>query len=114
MKNKIFYTSENYTSHPNILNPKNKFSKKYDSDTKIENIPIILENLYKNSISRLPRGKAFQIFQQIAISNKVNIKKYLVAVEFKKCNRSDKKIIMPMIDYLKNKYPSIKIKNNNI
>jgi hypothetical protein len=72
LNNRIFYTSGDHTPFPNILNPKNKFSKKYNSSTKIENVPIILEKLYRNSISKLPNGKAFQVFQQIAINNKAN------------------------------------------
>ena len=110
--NKSFYVSTQHSPEPNNLtewyvknNSKkikmykrkyNKYYKEYNS---------LLKKLYKKSISI--SNKYFQVFQQIAIKNKVNLDE-LVAIEFKK-NR-----IIPnnIKNYISKYYPNIIVKYN--
>ena len=65
----------------------------------------VLKKLYNYSISILENGKAFQIFQQIAVRNKVNLNE-LVAIEF------NNKILATdsIIKYITKMFPNIEIK----
>lgn len=73
----------------------NKYYKKYK---------LVLKKLYRDSISVLKDKKGFQVFNQIAILNKINLKN-LVAIEFK--NKSD--ATSKIINYINKYYPNIKI-----
>ena len=114
--NKSFYISTNHSPAPNYLGEwwiknedgtkykmyKRKYNKYYE---KYDNV---LKKLFKFSISQLENGKSFQIFQQIAVLNKVNLKE-LVAIEF-----NHKKDVNPnIINYIKKYYPEIEIKLND-
>ena len=73
----------------------NKYYTKYNT---------VLRKLYEHSISLLPRGDAFESFQQIAIRNKINLNN-LVGIKFKKNIVSDN-----VINYIKKYYPNVIIK----
>jgi hypothetical protein len=111
--NKSFYVSTQHSPKPNYLAEwwiKNKgkkskmYKRKYNKYYKKYNS--ILKNLYKKSISVL-NGKYFQVFQQVAIRNKINLNE-LIAIEFKK------KIIVPdsIKKYITKYYPNIIVKYN--
>jgi hypothetical protein len=111
--NKSFYVSTNHSTNPESLkewtsktddNKKIKeYKRKYDENYK--NYNNVLKKLYKHSISQLENGKAFQIFQQIAIRNKINLDE-LVAIEFRE---EPSKAIL---NYLNKYLPNVIIKKN--
>jgi len=81
---------------------------KTDDNKKIKNYKNynnVLRKLYKQSISLLENGKAFQVFQQIAIRNKINLDE-LVAIEFH--DKPSKTIL----NYLNKYLPDVIIKKN--
>ena len=111
--NKSFYVANLHTFTPNKLyewwskdkkgNKIKMYKRKYNKYYKEYNS--LLKKLYKKSISI--SNKYFQVFQQIAIKNKVNLDE-LVAIEFKK-NR-----IIPnnIKNYISKYYPNIIVKYN--
>jgi len=109
--NKSFYVATLHSSTPNKLCEwkvdKNKmYKRKYNKYYTRYNT--ILKKLYDYSISVL-NGYSFQIFQQVAVRNKVNLDE-LVAIEI-----NDKSLVTnKLIDYITKNYPNvmIKIKNN--
>jgi hypothetical protein len=95
---KAFYVSTMHSPYPNHLSEwyvtengkrvkmyKRKYEKNY---TKYNTI---LKKLYNYSISVL-NGKSFQIFQQVAVRNKVSLNE-LVAIEFKDKSSATNNII---------------------
>ena len=74
----------------------NRYYKKYND---------VLKKLFNYSINILPDAASFQVFQQIAISNKVNLKE-LICIEFR-----DKNDATPdVVQYIKKYYPNVEIK----
>ena len=105
--NRTFYLSTVHTTTPDDLGKWNKgkdYKIKYQRYYK--NIDNVLLKLYKNSTSKLPKGKAFQIFQQIAIQNKVNIEPFIVGIELIQPSQKTLNIINKL-------YPNIKVKIKN-
>ena len=108
--NKSFYVANLYSSTPQRLatwkSDGIKYKKKYNKNyTKYNSV---LTKLYNYSISVLKKGEAFQVFQQIAVRNKVNLDE-LVAIQFynKSCATES------FIKYITKFYPTIIIKINN-
>ncbi len=104
---KSFYIANLHSSIPQQLatwgfNYKKKYNKNY---TKYNSV---LTKLYNYSISVLKKGKAFQVFQQIAVRNKVNLDE-LVAIHFHNKSFATESIIK----YITKFYPNIIIKINN-
>ena len=104
--NRTFYVSTVWSDTPTNLRNwyenkklhyKRKYSRYYDKYDQI------LSKLYNQSINVLSNGKHFQIFQQVAIKNKVNIKDKLVGIQFQS-KPSDK-----LIQYIHTNYPDVKI-----
>ena len=106
--NKSFYVANLHSSTPNKLNEwwindngkrikmyERKYNKYYT------NYDRVLKKLYDYSIYVLPRGYSFQVFQQVAVRNKVNLKE-LVAIEFKKDFVSNN-----IINYITKYYPNV-------
>jgi hypothetical protein len=62
----------------------------------------VLLDLYENSISKLPKGKAFRVFQQIAINNKVNLNN-LIGIHF------TEEPTQSILKFINKHYPHIKI-----
>jgi hypothetical protein len=79
------------------LHYKRKYSRYYEKYNQV------LTKLYNKSINRLPNGDGLQVFQQVAIKNKVNIIDNLVGIQFKS-KPSDK-----LIQYIHTNYPNVKI-----
>jgi hypothetical protein len=106
--NRKFYVSNYFTPTPNKLNEQyiNKkkiyYSRKYNRY--YENYEKILEELFNTSIKY---KSSFQLYQQIAIENKINLKN-LIEIEFKK------KPTKSLFDCIIKFYPNVKItiKNN--
>jgi hypothetical protein len=106
--NKSFYIANLHSSTPRrLLTDSNKTNKKkYNKNyTKYNSV---LTKLYNYSISVLKKGKAFQVFQQIAVRNKVNLDE-LVAIQFYNKSFATESIIK----YITKFYPNIIIKINN-
>lgn len=108
----IFYVSTMHLDFPAYLyegnnGGKEEYKRKYNKHYKLYNL--VLKKLYKHSISLLENGKSFQIFQQIAVRHKVNLKKYLVAIEIRNIKGKN---ISELIDYIKNNYENVIIKYN--
>jgi len=104
--NRTFYVSTTWSNTPDNLGEwysnkrfqyKRKYSRYYDKYNQI------LSKLYNYSINVLPNGKGFQVFQQVAIKNKVNIKDKLIGIQFQS-KPSDK-----LIQYIQTNYPNVKI-----
>jgi hypothetical protein len=105
--NKSFYVANLHSYTPQQLatwgfNYKKKYNKNY---TKYNSV---LTKLYNYSISVLKKGEAFQVFQQIAVRNKVNLDE-LVAIQFYNKSFATESIIK----YITKFYPNIIIKINN-
>ena len=108
--NKSFYVSTVHSAEPNNLGEwwtkndngkrvkmyKRKYNKNYSK------YKVVLKRLYKHSINMYE--KAFQVFQQVAVRNKVSLKD-LIAIEFKKKFVNDS-----IIKYITKYYPAIIIK----
>jgi len=108
--NKSFYVANLWSAMPQRLatwkSDEIKYKKKYNKNyTKYNSV---LTKLYNYSISVLKKGEAFQVFQQIAVRNKVNLDE-LVAIQFynKSCATES------IIKYITKFYPNIIIKINN-
>jgi hypothetical protein len=107
--NKSFYVSTHHSSSPNeldewwVTNDQGKKTKMYKRkyNKYYTKYNTILNKLYKYSISVLD-GRAFQIFQQIAVRNKINLNE-LVAIEFKHPFLVNNSII----EYITKYYPNI-------
>lgn len=104
-----FYVSNAHSPVPNIeetwndSNGNKHYKKKYNKYYK--NYDKVLQKLFDYSISTYK--KVFQVFQQIAIKNKVNLDD-LIGIEFK-----FKKFATPKIlKYIKDFYPNVKVKIN--
>ena len=104
---KPFYVSTFHSYQPQYLYMSTKsnsqqYKRKYEKNYTRYNY--VLKKLYKNSISILKNGKAFQAFQQIAIRTKINLDE-LVAIDFKDSDEdSDNDKI---IKYISKHYPDI-------
>jgi len=112
--NKSFYVSNMHSASPEELSEwwvkddngkrikmyKRKYNRYY---TKYN---IVLKKLYNYSYSVLENGKAFQVFQQIAVKNKVKLNE-LVAIQIKKDIATDK-----IINYITKYYPNLIININ--
>ncbi len=107
---KSFYVSNLHSSTPNILS---EWQTLYTDETKIKmykrkynknysKYNLVLKKLYKHSINTYE--KYFQVFQQIAIRNKINLKE-LVSIEI---NR--KYVSKNIINYITKNYPNVIIK----
>jgi len=100
--NRKFYVSTMWSDAPNYLDEsKGEYKRKYPRYYK--EYDQVLSKLYKKSINKLPNGKSFQVFQQVAIENKVNIKDKLIGIKFK-IKPTDK-----IIKYINIHYPMCKI-----
>jgi len=102
--NRSYYISTLHNPSPDILEKWNEgrdYKKKYKQYYKYTNK--VLTKLFKNSISKLPNGEAFQVFQQIAIKNKCDLK-YLNKIKF-----MYQKPSKTLIKLIKNVSPEIKI-----
>ena len=104
--NRDFYVSTVHSPEPtyldewkvdDVLEYKRKYKKYYAGYDKI------LLKLYENSITKLPYGKAFQIFQQVAINNKVNLNN-LVGIHF-----NSQVPTQSILKLIKKNYPRVKI-----
>ena len=105
--NRKFYISNIHTPYPQYLAEwkiKNEKYYKRSYDRYYKYINKVLCTLYNNSMSKLKNGKAFQIFQQIAIKNKCNIKKYLVGIDFIYHKPTEK-----ILKYIDKEYDGVKI-----
>ena len=108
--NRTFYISTIHSADPinalgewkngNTLQYKRKYKKNYLHYDKV------LLDLYKNSITNLPKGKGFQLWQQIAINNKVNLNN-LVGIHFNKDEPTQS-----ILKFINKNYPHIKIYNS--
>ena len=108
--NRSFYVSTVHSPEPDYLGEwENKegleYKRKYSKYT--ENYNIILKKLYDNSIKRFNK-RLFQIFQQVAILNKINITKYIIGIQFSET--PDEKFMK----YINKNYPDIKTSIKNI
>jgi hypothetical protein len=74
-------------------------------NTDITSLKSILKDSCLKSLSLLKKGKAFQVFQQIAVRNKVNLDE-LVAIHFHNKSFATESIIK----YITKLYPNIIIK----
>jgi hypothetical protein len=102
--NRTYYVSTCHSAYPDELSTWNNgkdYKKKYKQYYK--KTKDVLTKLFKNAISKLPKGKAFQVFQQIAIKKQCNLNN-LVQIIFNK-KPSDK-----VIKIIKDKYPDVIIK----
>ena len=102
--NNSFYLYTGHSPDPESLHEsgmdyKRKYNRYYNEYN------TVLKKLYNYSISILENGKAFQIFQQIAVRNKVNLNE-LVAIEF------NNKILATdsIIKYITKMFPNVEIK----
>jgi hypothetical protein len=112
--NRTFYVSTGHSPVPDELgeweiNYENKIKKmykrKYAKNYKYYNN--VIKKLYKHSISILNDGDGFQIFQQIALKNKINLDD-LVAIQFQE--EPSKSIL----NYINKNYPNVIVKKDNI
>jgi hypothetical protein len=104
--NKSFYLSTMHSPHPEgLYESRIDYKRKYNGYYNKYNT--VLKKLYNYSISKLKNGRAFQIFQQIAVRNKVNLNE-LVAIEF------NNKILVTdsIIKYITKMFPNVEIKIN--
>jgi hypothetical protein len=107
--NKSFYVSTVLSADPtklaewkSELNVKSKeYKRKYKKN--YSHYDKILLKLYKNSITKIPGGKAFQVFQQIAINNKVNLDN-LVGIQF-----NYEAPTQSILGFINKNYPHVKI-----
>ena len=96
-----FYVSTMHSCDPEILfEEETNYKRKYDKEYR--NYNSVLKKLHKQSIAQTESGIGFQIFNQIAIHNKVNLDE-LVGIEFK--------IDPPksLLTYINKYYPDVKI-----
>ena len=108
--NRSFYVSTVWSQYPNYLgewNVKDKNGKKIKQYKRKYNryyskYNTVLKKLYNNSISVYP--KSFEIFQQVAIKNKVSLTE-LVSIELRKDLATDK-----ILNFIYKYYPNIEIK----
>lgn len=100
-----FYVSTMHSSRPNEVgvwkdfNGKLQYKRKYEKH--YEDYNKILYNLYKKSTYVLPKGKGFYVFQQVAISNKVNLKN-LIGIQFNKTKPTTR-----LINLINKHYPNV-------
>ena len=100
--NRSYYISTVHSTSPDDLgkwNKGNDYKMKYKQYYKHTNK--VLTKLFKNAISKLPNGKAFQIFQQVAIKKQCNLK-HLKKIKFLHVKPSN--VIKKLI---KNKFPDV-------
>jgi hypothetical protein len=106
--NRTFYLATHHTPIPDNLQEwkeqgRQMYQRKYDRY--YEKYNNVLKKLFNDSISRLPDSYGFQVFQQIALSNKVNLKE-LICIEFKDKNDATPDIVQ----YINKNYPNVEIK----
>jgi hypothetical protein len=106
LKQKKFYVSTFLTPTPDhTLKSTTDDTKHYQKSypKKYDKCDEILEELYKKSIKVMPKGKSFQVFQQIAIKDKIKFKDYLVGIDFysKPSNK--------LVKYINKNYPNVEI-----
>ena len=90
-----------------MIEYKRKYSRYY------KNYNDVLKDLYLNSINKLPNGSGFSAFNQVALKNYVNIKKYVVGIQItisKSISKTELNNVNHIIKYAKKAYPNIKIK----
>jgi hypothetical protein len=90
-------TNEDGTKYKVYKRKYNRYYTKYNT---------VLKKLYDSSVSQL-NGEAFQVFQQVAVRNKVKLNE-LVAIQF----NNDKLVTDNIINYITKHYPYVKIKKN--
>jgi hypothetical protein len=114
--NRTFYVSTGHSHVPDELgeweiydestNKKIKqYKRKYAKNYKYYNN--VIKKLYKHSISVLKDANGFQVFQQIALKNKINLDE-LVAIEFQE------KPSKSILKYIDKYYPNVIVKKDNI
>ena len=106
--NRSFYVSTVWSPEPNYLGEwysggKNKKRKEYKRKynryySKYNNV---LKKLYNQSKKKLDY---FQVFQQVAVKNKINLKE-LIGIQFSEGFQNDK-----ILNYISKNYPNIEIK----
>ena len=106
--NRTFYISTSHSPEPDKLEEwkqegKKMYKRKYSRYYK--KYLDVIKKLFNYSIRVLPDASSFQIFQQIAISNKVNLKE-LICIEFQNKNDATPYIIK----YINKYYPTVEIK----
>jgi hypothetical protein len=100
--NRTFYVANHHTPTPDKLEEgKQLYQRKYNRY--YEKYNDVLQKLFNYSINLSP--DAFQVFQQIALSNKVNLKE-LIGIEFRDKNDATPDIIQ----YINKYYPNVEIK----
>ena len=103
--NRTYYVSNLHSGDPHVLGEwiNNKGDKQYKKKYKqyYKNTKSILAKLFKYSISVLPGGRAFQIFQQIALKKQISLK-YLKAIKFNKSKPSQS-----LLKLLSKEYPDV-------
>jgi hypothetical protein len=100
--NKTYYVSTVHSDSPDSLGTWNKgkdYKKKYKQYYK--NTKYILTKLFKNSVSKLPKGTTFQAFQQVAIKKQCGLQ-YLRKIKFLRSKPTNK-----IINFLKKNYPNV-------
>lgn len=107
---KIFFVSTFHNPCPNITGQWKshnniEYKRKYKKNYKKYND--VLLKLYNSSISKLPHGRAFQVFNQVAIKNRVKIHKYLAGIQLFNPN-------IKLVKYIKKYYPDVRILENKV
>tara|TARA_A100001015_G_C14951126_1_gene696811 strand:+ start:533 stop:1066 length:534 start_codon:yes stop_codon:yes gene_type:complete len=100
--NRKYYLSTVHSASPDDLDTWNKgtdYKKKYNQYYKSTNK--VLTKLFENAVSKLPKGKNFQAFQQVAILKQCNLK-YLKKIKFLESKPTNK-----ILNLIKNEYPNI-------
>jgi hypothetical protein len=112
LANKTFYISTAHSTDPEELgewvsteNNRFEYKRKYPKNYKLYNS--VLKKLYTHSINVLPKGESFQVFQQVAIKNKIPLDN-LVGIEIK-INLSDSKK-EKITKYINKHYPNVTIR----
>ena len=99
--NRKFFIANFHTDAPdNLYELKGNYKRKYNKYYQKYNA--VLKKLFNYSISRLKNGDSFQVFQQIAILNKINIKE-LVGIEF------TVNVDSSIINNIQTNFPNVKI-----
>ena len=104
--NRTYYIANSHSGCPHILgewtndNGDKQYKKKYKQYYK--NTKSVLAKLFDYSISVIPGGKAFQVFQQIALKKQTNLK-YLKIIKF----NNKIKPTTAVIKLIKDKYPDV-------
>jgi hypothetical protein len=105
LSNRVFYIAAEH-----IIDPQNNKEQATKYPAHYKNIDKVLSSLYKNSL-QLPDGRSLQVFQLIAILNKVQFSKYIIAIEIRQLSRriKNKKEIKAIENIIKKYLPNVKI-----